>query len=305
MKNYISSSPHIRHTDNTTGIMLDVLIALAPVGVMSVIMHGFKALLLITVTVATAVICEYFWFKLLKKPTTLSDLSAVVTGLILAYNLPPTLPLWMAMLGAAIAIIVVKCMFGGLGHNFANPAMTARIVLMVSFPTYMTTFAEPFTGAVTNATPLSESAATDPGFLRLFVGDYAGCLGETSTMLLLLGGLYLVLRRVISPIIPVSFIGTAFLMSLLFTNNLNTSMHLVLSGGIMLGAIFMATDYVTSPTRPIGKLIFGIGCGVITVLIRELGNLPEGVSYAILLMNLLTPLIEKIPYKKPFGWEGK
>ncbi len=304
MKLFVSSSPHIRHRDTTSGIMLDVILALIPAGIASVIMHGFNALLLIAVTVASAVISEYLWCKAIKKQPTLLDLSAVVTGLILAYNLPPTLPLWMAVLGAAIAIIVVKCMFGGLGHNFANPAMTARIVLMVSFPTYMTTFSEPFTGAITSATPLTNTAA-DPGFLRLFLGDYAGCLGETSAMLLILGGVYLVLRRVISPIIPVSFVGSAFIMSLLFYGSAVESLHLVLSGGIMLGAIFMATDYVTSPTRPIGRLIFGVGCGIITVLIRELGNLPEGVSYAILLMNLLTPLIEKIPYKKPFGWEEK
>jgi len=305
MKLFVSSSPHIRHRDSTSGIMLDVILALVPVGIASIVMHGFNAVLLIAVCIASAVISEYLWCKAIKKQTTLLDLSAVVTGLILAYNLPPTLPLWMAALGSAIAIVVVKEMFGGLGHNFANPAMTARVVLMVSFPTQMTTFVEPFTGAITSATPLADAAPTDPGFLRLFIGDYAGCLGETSAMLLILGGIYLVLRRVISPIIPISFIGSAFLMSYIFNGSLIESLHLILSGGLLLGAIFMATDYVTSPTRPLGKLIFGIGCGVIAVLIRELGNLPEGVSFAILIMNLLVPLIEKLPYKKPFGMEGK
>ena len=304
MKLFVNSSPHIRNRDTTSGIMLDVILALAPAGIAAVVMHGFKALLLIAVSVASAVISEYLWCKAIKKQPTLLDLSAVVTGLILAYNLPPTLPIWMAALGSAIAIIVVKCMFGGLGHNFANPAMTARIVLMVSFPTYMTNFVEPFTGEITSATPLVNTASHLSSF-NLFIGNYAGCLGETSAMLLILGGVYLVLRRVISPIIPASFIGSAFVMSLIFNGSFNTSIDLILSGGIMLGAIFMATDYVTSPTRPIGRLIFGVGCGIITVLIRELGNLPEGVSYAILLMNLMTPLIEKIPYKKPFGMEGK
>ena len=305
MKLFVSSSPHIRHRDTTTGIMLDVILALVPVGIASIVMYGFKAVMLIAVCIASAVASEYLWCKAIKKQPTLLDLSAVVTGLILAYNLPPTLPIWMAALGSAIAIVVVKEMFGGLGHNFANPAMTARVVLMVSFPTQMTTFIDPVTDAVTSAAPLAESAATDPGFLRLFIGDYAGCLGETSAMLLILGGVYLVLRKVISPIIPISFVGSAFLMSYIFNGNLIESVHLILSGGLLLGAIFMATDYVTSPTRPIGKLIFGIGCGVIAVLIRELGNLPEGVSFAILLMNLMVPLIEKIPYKKPFGMEGK
>lgn len=305
MKLFVSSSPHIRHRDSTSGIMLDVILALVPVGIASIVMHGFNAVLLIAVCIASAVISEYLWCKAIKKQTTLLDLSAVVTGLILAYNLPPTLPLWMAALGSAVAIVVVKEMFGGLGHNFANPAMTARVVLMVSFPTQMTTFVEPFTGAITSATPLADAAPTDPGFLRLFIGDYAGCLGETSAMLLILGGIYLILRRVISPIIPISFVGSAFLMSYIFNGSLIESLHLILSGGLLLGAIFMATDYVTSPTRPLGKLIFGIGCGVIAVLIRELGNLPEGVSFAILIMNLLVPLIEKLPYKKPFGMEGK
>ena len=305
MKLFVSSSPHIRHNDSTQGIMLDVLLALAPIGIASVVMYGFRTLLLICVTVASAVISEYLWCKAIKKQPTLSDLSAIVTGLILAYNLPPTLPIWMAMIGSAIAIIIIKEMFGGLGHNFANPAMAARVVLMISFPTQMTTFIEPFTGHITSATPLAETATTDVGFYRLFIGDYPGCIGETSAVLLILGGVYLVLRKVISPIIPISFVGSAFLMLYLFNGDFVTSVHLVLSGGLLLGAIFMATDYVTSPTRRLGKLIFGIGCGVISVLIRELGNLPEGVSFGILIMNLLVPLIEKIPYKKPFGWEGK
>ena len=225
----ITSSSHIHHKDTTTGIMLDVIIALIPSGIAGIVMYGFSAALLIAVTVASAVLSEYLWCKAIKKKPTLLDLSAVVTGLILAYNLPPTLPLWMASLGAVIAIVIVKMMFGGLGHNFANPAITARIVLMVSFPSFMTNFIEPFTKAVTSATPLAQNVA-DPGFLRLFLGDYAGCIGETSSVLLLLGGIYLVLRRVISPIIPLSFIGSAFVMTFLFTNDFAASYHAILSG---------------------------------------------------------------------------
>ena len=300
----VSSSPHIRSADTTSSIMLDVIIALTPIGIASIVMFGFKAALLIAVTVASCVLSEYLWCKALKKPSSLNDLSAIVTGLLLAYNLPPTLPLWMAMLGGAIAIIIVKQMFGGIGHNFANPAITARIVLMVSFPAAMTTFTEPFSNAVTSATPLA-NIGTPVGLLRLFIGDHSGSLGETSAMLIILGGIYLVLRKVINPAIPLSFCASAFLMILIFTGNFKGSFIAILSGGLLLGAVFMATDYVTSPKTLIGKIIFGIGCGVITILIRQLGNLPEGVSYSILLMNLLTPLIEKIPAKKPFGWEAK
>lgn len=300
----VSSSPHIRSADTTSSIMLDVIIALTPIGIASIVMFGFKAALLIAVTVASCVLSEYLWCKALKKPSSLNDLSAIVTGLLLAYNLPPTLPLWMAMLGGAIAIIIVKQMFGGIGHNFANPAITARIVLMVSFPAAMTTFTEPFSNAVTSATPLA-NIGTPVGLLRLFIGDHSGSLGETSAMLIILGGIYLVLRKVINPAIPLSFCASAFLMNLIFTGNFKGSFIAILSGGLLLGAVFMATDYVTSPKTLIGKIIFGIGCGVITILIRQLGNLPEGVSYSILLMNLLTPLIEKIPAKKPFGWEAK
>ena len=254
---------------------------------------------LIAVCVASAVLSEFLWNKALKKPNSLGDLTAVVTGLLLALNLPSSLPVWMAALGSAIAIIVVKQMFGGLGHNFANPAITARIVLMVSFPAAMTKFFEPFSMTVSSATPLAGGA--EYTLRELFFGMHAGTIGETSVVMLVIGGLYLVMRRVISPIIPVSFIGTVFVFSWVLGAN---PIQAIFSGGLLLGAIFMATDYVTSPTFNWGKLIFGIGCGIITVVIRQFASLPEGVSYSILVMNLLVPHINSLTMPKPFGWEA-
>ncbi len=295
----VTSSPHIFHHDTTGGIMLDVILALVPAAICGVCFFGFHALLIIAVCIASAVAAEFLWCKAVKKETTLRDFSAVLTGLILALNLPPTLPLWMAMVGSAVAIVIVKQMFGGLGSNFANPAITARIVLMVSFPTAMTTFTVPFTDTIASATPLSSENPVE--ITRLFIGNYAGCIGETSSLLLIAGGVYLVVCRIISPAIPLSFITSAFALSLILGDD---PVRAVLSGGLLLGAIFMATDYVTSPTSFKGKIIFGIGCGVITVIIRHFGNMPEGVSFSILLMNILTPHIDRLTRQKPFGTEG-
>lgn len=295
----VSSSPHISQPDTTSGIMLDVVLALIPAAICGVYFFGFHALLLIAVCVAAAVASEFLWCRAIHKQATLRDLSAIVTGLLLALNLPPALPLWMAALGSAIAIVVVKQMFGGIGQNFANPAITARIVLLVSFPTAMTTFLVPFTDTVSSATPL---AGAQTGLTQLFIGNYAGCIGETSALLLLAGGVYLLLRRIITPEIPLAFIlSAAGLAALLGDDPLRT----VLSGGLLLGAIFMATDYVTSPPGRAGKLIFGVGCGLLTVVIRHFGNMPEGVSFSILLMNILTPHITRLTAKKPFGKEAK
>ena len=295
----VSSSPHIHTPDTTQGIMLDVLIALMPAAIYGVILFGWRAALIIAVCVASAVLSEFIWNKATKKENSLADLSAVVTGLLLALNLPSSLPVWMAALGSAIAIIVVKQMFGGLGQNFANPAITARIVLMVSFPQAMTKFYEPFGNIVSSATPLNGGSYM---LKELFWGAHGGCIGEISAAMLIIGGVYLILRRVISPIIPVAFIGTVFVFSGLLGVDPLTA---ILSGGLMLGAIFMATDYVTSTTYPIGKLIFGIGCGIITVVIRQFASIPEGVSYSILFMNLLVPYINRFTARKPFGTEGK
>ena len=294
----VSSSPHLKHPDTTSGIMLDVIIALAPAAIYGCILFGIRALLLIFTCIISAVLAEYIWCKLLKKPISIGDLSAVVTGLLLAMNLSSAVPIWIAAIGSAVAIIVVKQMFGGLGFNFANPAITARIVLLVSFPSYMAEFLEPVMyDAVTSATPLVREAGAYT-FNELFFGMHGGCIGETSAFLLIVGGLYLILRRVINPIIPVCFIGTVALFSLIFGENV---IQQVFGGGLILGAIFMATDYTTSPTTNKGKLIFGIGCGLLTFVIRRFASLPEGVSYSILLMNILVPYINKATLTKPFG----
>lgn len=295
----VTSSPHIRQEDSTAGIMADVIISLIPATVCGIYLFGFHAALIVAVCIAAAVASEYLWCLALRKPQPVRDLSAVVTGLILSLNLPGTLPLWMAALGSAIAIVVVKQMFGGLGQNFANPALTARIVLMVSFPSYMTRFCYPFSDTVSSATPLVDTAISKQ---TLFLGDYAGCIGETSALCLLIGFVYLVCRRVISPAIPLTYFSVVAVLTLLFGGD---PLAALLSGGLILGAVYMATDYVTSPASFTGKLIFGAGCGIITVAIRQFGNMPEGVSFSILLMNILTPHINRLTAVKPFGWEGQ
>ena len=295
----VSSSPHIKRPDTTRGIMSDVVIALAPAATYGCILFGLRALAVLITCVGVAVLSEFLWNKALKKPNTIKDMSAVVTGLLLGMNLPPTLPLWQAAIGSVAAIIVVKQMFGGLGHNFANPAIAARIILLVSFPASMTRFTEPVSDAVTSATPLAGTAGA-LSFKTLFFGMHAGSIGETSAFLLLVGGMYLVIRRVITPVIPVCFIGTVALLSLITGENVMLS---VFGGGLILGAVFMATDYTTSPTTPLGKAVFAVGCGIITFVIRKFGSLPEGVSCSILLMNILVPHINRFTLSKPFGFE--
>lgn len=294
----VSSSPHLRHADTTRGIMSDVVIALSPAAVYGCILFGWRAAAVLAVCVLFAVLSEFVWEKALKKPVTVGDMSAVVTGLLLGMNLPSTIPLWQAAIGSIAAIIVVKQMFGGIGCNFANPAIAARIILLVSFPASMTKFAEPISDAVTSATPLAAENGTYT-LKELFFGMHSGSIGETSAFLLLVGGVYLVLRRVISPVIPACFIGTVALLSLISGENLAVS---VFGGGLMLGAIFMATDYTTSPVTTLGKAVFAVGCGLITFIIRKFGALPEGVSYSILLMNILVPHINRFTLAKPFGF---
>ncbi len=294
----VSSSPHIRHVDTTRGIMSDVIIALCPACIYGCILFGWRAFAVLATCVIVAVAAEGVWNILLHKPQSIGDFSAVVTGLLLGMNLPSTVPLWVAAIGSIAAIIVVKQMFGGIGCNFANPAIAARIILLVSFPSYLTKFVEPLSDAVTSATPLAAGAGS-LSLKTLFFGMHSGCIGETSAFLLLLGGLYLVLRRVISPVIPLCFIGTVALLSFCAGQNALTA---ILSGGLMLGAIFMATDYTTTPITLSGKAIFAVGCGIITFVIRRFGSLPEGVSYSILLMNILTPHIDRLTMRKPFGF---
>ena len=305
----ISSSPHLRHPDTTQGIMLDVIIALMPAAVFGCVVFGWRAAAVLLISVLTAVLSEFLWNLICKKPQTVFDLSAVVTGLLLGMNLPSATPLWIAAVGSFVAIIIVKQLFGGLGHNFANPAITARIVLLVSFPVHLTTFVSPLNvDTVSTATPLAylSGSASEyvPSLKDLFFGVKAGCIGEISAFLLIIGGLYLVLRRVISPVTPICFIGTVLMTSLIAGENVGVA---VFGGGLMLGAIFMATDYATTPTTPLGKAVFGVGCGLITFVIRHFGSLPEGVSYSILIMNILTPYINRLTERKPFGFvkEGK
>ena len=294
MKLIVSSSHHITGKDASRSIMLDVIIALVPALLASAVVFGVQALLLTGVTVAACVGFEYLYQRLLKQPCTIGDLSAVVTGLLLAFNLPSTLPLWMAIVGAFFAIIVVKQMFGGIGFNFVNPAITARIILAVSFAGQMTKFAFPksFSGidALASATPLAANAnglfTEGVPYLDMFLGTTGGVLGETSAIALLIGFVYLLSKKVISPVIPVTYVATVAVLAVLFGQD--PLMH-VLGGGLLLGAIFMATDYVTSPYTLKGKLVFGIALGLITMVIRVFGTMTEGVSYAILLMNLLVP----------------
>ncbi len=299
----VNSSPHIRHEDSTRGIMFDVIIALLPSAIFGCILFGLRAVAVIATSIAVAVGAEALWNLLLHKKQTVGDLSAVVTGLLIGMNLTSTTPLWIAAIGSVVAIIVVKQMFGGLGFNFANPAMTARIVLMVSFGQSVSRYVEPISrtplDAISSATPLSETAPPISA-KDLFLGMHGGSIGETSSFLLIIGGVYLVLRRVIKPIIPVTFIGTVAVLSFVAGDGVKLA---VFSGGLMLGAIFMATDYVTSPSTDLGKLIFGIGCGLITFVIRHFSPMTEGVSYAILLMNILTPHINKLTLSKPFGFK--
>ena len=313
----VSASPHVRSHETTTGIMLDVIFALVPALVMSAVYFGTRALCLAAVTVGTAVLSEYLSRKIMKRDNTLGDLSAVVTGLILAFNLPATLPLWMAAIGSVIAIVIVKQMFGGIGQNFVNPAITARIILMMSFPSAMAKWIVPFSSAwspdaVTAATPMTVlNAGTDltaaeglPTLTQMLIGAHGGSMGEVCSIALLAGAFYLLLRRVISPAIPFSFIGTvAVIMLIAGKGNLEFVAYELLGGGLILGAFFMATDYSTSPINRKGRIIFGIGCGLITAVIRLFGSLPEGVSFSIILMNILVPHIERLTTSKPFGYE--
>lgn len=296
----VSPAPHVRDRSNTTGIMLDVIIALVPTLVASAVIFGWRALALTALCVAVCVICEWGFQKLCKREVTVGDLSAVVTGVLLAFNLPVNIPLWQAVFGCVVAIVVVKQLFGGIGRNFANPAITARIVMLISFAGSMSDFVSPTADAVSTATPLAAMAKGEalPSTLDLFLGNHGGSLGETCALTLVIGGVYLIARRVITWHTPVVYIATVFLFT--FALGENPVDH-ILTGGLMLGAIFMATDYSTTPPTKWGKVIFGLGCGIITVLIRVFGNYPEGVSFAILFMNILTPYITIWTRRKPFG----
>lgn len=304
-KLFVSSSPHFRANDSTRRIMLDVIIALVPTCIAACVIFGLRSLVLIGICVASCVILEYISRKIMKRNTTIGDLSAVVTGLLLALNLPVNINPLIAMFGCVVAIVVVKQLFGGIGMNFVNPALSARIVLLVSFPTQMMMYPPAFfyrgVDAMTSATPLISAPGTF-SYLDLLLGRCGGCIGEVCALALILGGIYLVIRKVISPIIPCVYLAAAALMSLAVGED---PLYQLLSGGLLLGAIFMATDYTTSPITKWGKVIFAVGCGVLTMLLRAYSNMPEGVSFSIILMNILTPLIERVTVPKTLGYRKK
>lgn len=304
----VSVSPHLRSERTTQKVMLDVIIALIPALIASVLFFGWRSLLLVCVSAAACVLSEYIWERLMHKEITVGDLSAVVTGILLAYNVPVGMPLWQIVVGDVAAIIVVKMLFGGLGCNFMNPALVGRIVLMFSFTTDMTTYPAPRVfesflpnvDVLSSATPLTVMNQLDwTNFIQLYAGNTAGVIGETSAFALLLGGIYLYARNVIKPHIPLAYMGSVILFTWIFGGP--QPVLSVFAGGVMLGAIFMATDYVTSPFTNKGKIIFGIGCGLVTAAIRVFGNYAEGVTFAILLMNILVPYINDLTMTKPLG----
>ena len=300
----LSTSPHIHSGMSTAGIMLDVLIALLPAAIAGVVIFGLSALWVILTCVISCVAFEALFRICFKSTQTVQDLSATVTGLLLALNLPANVPLWQCVVGSLFAIVVVKCLFGGLGHNVVNPAITARVFMLVAFAS-MTQAAYPVNvDTVAGATPLAGTTPM-PNLLTLFTGYYGGAIGETCAAALLVGGVYLLVRRVITWHNPTAFIATVFVFSFFMEGNDPVkALSMVLCGGVLIGAIFMATDYVTSPPTPWGKVIFGIGCGLLTCLIRYFGSYPEGVSFAILFMNILTPFISKWTRHKVFGTGG-
>ena len=312
----VSCSPHVHAADGTRDIMLDVVIALIPAMLGAVYFFGLRSLCVMAVSVAACVVFEYLYRKLLQKDTTVGDCSAIVTGVLLAMVCPVTIPYWTIIIGDFFAIVVVKQLFGGIGCNFLNPALAGRAFLF-SYPVIMTTWVAPYTSlnligsnadAVTAATPMSylhQGMLPDTSVLYSFIGSVGGCIGETSAVLLLAGGVYLVVRKVISARIPLAYIATVAVIALLFpqgNERLQWLGYQVFSGGLMLGAIFMATDYATSPVTKGGQIVYGIGCGLITMLIRYFGSYAEGVSYAILIMNVTVLLLDKIGVPKRFGY---
>ena len=302
--------PQVRAKRGTREIMLDVIIALLPALCVGVWQFGAQALIPLAVSIVSCVFFEWAYRKLMKKPDSIGDLSAVVTGILLAYTLPANCKWWLPIIGAFFAIVVVKQLYGGIGKNFLNPALAGRAFLLASYALFMTTWVVPGSltsvigaDATTMATPLSYMKAGEAlpqyfTYKSMFLGTMPGCLGEVSALALLIGGVYLLCRKVITWHIPVAFVGTVFVLTALLGQQ---PVYQVLSGGLLLGAIFMATDYVTSPPTPWGKVIFGIGCGLITVLIRVWGSYPEGVSFAILFMNILNPYITSWTRNKPIG----
>lgn len=320
----VSNSPHMVTKLDTARTMQCVVIALLPAVIAATIFFGWGALIRIILGAVFCWLCEYLYDKIMKKPDTTVDWSFAVTGVILALNLPSNFPIWMEAIGCIVAIIIVKCLFGGIGHNIANPAIVGRIVLLLSFTSYMTTWpltrfqkAAAGVDAVTGATPLgmlSDTTAQLPSLGQLFIGNIGGAMGETCTLAILIGGIFLIWKKVISPIIPCAFIGTVFLLSLIYYaavggagqyGAFGMAVYSILAGGVMFGAFFCATDYVTSPIMNRSRLIYGIGCGIVTFVIREFASYPEGVSFAILFMNAMAPLIDRSVIRSFYGISKK
>ena len=304
----VTSSPHIRAAHTVRSIMLNVLLALAPAGLFGIYFFGLRALAVIAVSVGSAVAWEWLYCRLAKKPSTVGDLSAAVTGLLLAYNVPASVPLWLPVVGTGIAIILVKELFGGIGKNFVNPALTARCILMSSWASLMSADAYHISvrglDAVSAATHLS--SVTPPFTLwQLFIGQSTGCIGEVSKLALLIGGVYLIARGIISWRIPVTMLATVFLLSWAtsgrFAGSTDSAMNQLLSGALFISAFFMATDYTTSPATPWGRIIMGVGCGALVFLLRRFSPMPEGCSYAILMLNLCVPLIDRFTRPRVYG----
>lgn len=302
----VSAAPHICSRTSTKNIMLDVLIALLPATVASIVIFGLKSVWIILACVISAVLSEFIFNLCIKKKQTIGDLSAVVTGLILALNLSTKVAIWQCVLGSVFAIIVVKCLFGGLGKNIVNPAIAARVFLLLTFASVAGGGQPINPDVVSSATPLAalnegKDAAGIPTLLQLFIGNHGGTIGETCAIALLIGYIYLVVRKVIKWYVPLTFVLTVFLCYLIADGSCTFALSYVLAGGLLFGAIFMATDYVTTPISNLGKIIFCVGCGLITFAIRKYGSFPEGVSISILVMNLLVPLIEKISVPRTLG----
>ena len=311
-KYVISSSPHLRDSVSTRSIMQDVCIAMLPACVVGVLMYGYRSLIILALSVAAAVLSEWFYCKAAHTKNTIGDFSAVVTGMLLAMNLPSTVPFWMPVIGSVIAILLCKCIFGGIGQNFINPALAARAILSLSWASQMNTFPQPAffnlagVDAVASATPISGAANGGFTLWQLFIGAIPGTIGETCKLALLIGAAYLFWRKVITWHIPAAFIGTFAVCYLIATGfDVHEVLYQVLSGGLILGAFFMATDYSSSPATPKGKLVFGFGCGLLLFIFRFCKSSPaEWCSFAILLMNVVSPLIERVTGIKSFG-EGK
>lgn len=309
----VSASPHIHTKTSISSIMRDVIIALIPAAACGIYFFGVRSALVLLVTILSCVLGEALFELAVKRRVTVSDLSAVVTGLLLGLNLPPGIPLWMAAVGSLFAIIIVKQIFGGLGKNFMNPALAGRCFMLIAWTGAMTAFVLP-TGvdAVSSATPLAlmKSSGEIPSLLDAFLGKIPGCIGETSAIALIIGFIYLLIRRVVSLKIPLAYILSFAVLTFLFGKNMTGmaqweyTVYQIVTGGLLLGAFFMATDYTTTPTTPMGMIIFGIGCGVLTFAIRQFGGYPEGVSFSIILMNIASPLIESATTPKTFGNSG-